>query len=426
MRASILATVLLATVLIPSGCGGGGSSPSLPPGPTPGGGITVTGTVLGPNDQPYPDAPVVLAGHPLVVTDAAGVFTVTGVAVPYTASVLNGADNEANTYAGLTRSDPTLRSTREVIPEPMALVAGLVSGGAGFPQPANHATKLYVATDHGRGTILTPNTVTGIYNLSPLPWQGAAQTTARMIAYQYEADAAGLPINFTGLGTLDIVVNHLDALIGQNIVMAPLSDTTLSGTVNVPPGYTVFLAGGFAQHSNGMAAVFPPYTSGTSAFSLVVPNVAGVTRGLIATAVGPAGGGSRLYRKNLPAPAVGLVVNMPEIAEALQPGNGATGVGFGTPFLATSVPGVVYQIEFRPNGPGFKLTLHTTSSNFTIPDLSAFGFGLLPSVNYDWSVRALGPYASLDDFVGAGTLLNAPLDEVTLTVSPISSFVTAP
>jgi hypothetical protein len=113
-------------------------------------------------------------------------------------------------------------------------------------------------------------------------------------------------------------------------------------------------------------------------------------------------------RQNLPDPALNIVIDVPEMTGQALPVEGAVGVSYATQFQITPTPGNrVFRVRFGPNpGPGPSIILHTTESTFTIPDLSAFGFGIAQGSAYEWSVTLNGPLASLDEAAVAPTIFN--------------------
>lgn len=127
--------------------------------------INVSGTLIGINLQPVASAPVVITSggtNLSTTTNATGVFSVSGVTPPYDATVVTG--NLSLIYKGLTCTNPTLVFLG-VAPgvSRSASLSGTVSGGTGFPQPANHLARTAFGSPEAVDSA-TVNSATGAYN----------------------------------------------------------------------------------------------------------------------------------------------------------------------------------------------------------------------------------------------------------------------
>jgi len=363
--------------------------------------LTVTGKVVYTTGVPAPNFAVVVAGRGPFVSDGSGEFVVTNVPVPYDAIVFNGPAGRAAVWRGLTRPDPTFTIEGPLPPSVTpSMIDGKVSGGAGLPVPPNHETQLGFGVEDGLAfASATPDPVTGLYAVSSFVWLGPFSTTLHVTALQYAVDLDGLPTTFTGYGTIPAPILVGDTLMNQDIVMGPVATTTLSGTVATAPGITAFVRLVFLDLPGNGFAFLPTDVSPSVNFSLKAPDAPGVGRAVLVEGVDTGGNMVIAIRRNLPAPATGVNLSIPASTGLAFPVDGATGVGYSTAFQVTASPGDrVFAAEFRPNvGSGPQITVYTTSSTFTIPDLSAYGLGLPAGTLYSWSVEALGPASSVDD-----------------------------
>jgi hypothetical protein len=381
------------------GCsgGGGGSGGGLPTG-----NLTVTARVIAPTGQPVPDVAIWISGHGPFRTDANGEVTVQGMPSPYEALIVDGAEATAHFWPALTRPDPTFTVTRSLNSSTGASIDGTVTGGIGFPVPPTHQTDVYVALhDALGGSSNQADPTTGAYTFSNLIWSGAIETEATLYGLQYLKDANGDPVSFTGFGSLAVpVLSASSSLTAQDIALAPVPTTTITGMVSLAPGLTSLTEALILQPAAG--GFFTASTSGSNplpSFSLAAPVVPGLARNLLAVA-GDYQQLSFIYvmAANLPDPATNLVVSVPHPTGHVLPIDGVTDVGHDTLFQVTPSAGRVFDVTFSPvSGIGPTIHVHTAEPTLTIPDLSSFGVVIPPGAEYQWSVVAQGPLASLDE-----------------------------
>lgn len=241
--------------------------------------ITVSGTVIGVNLQPVASAPVVITSGSTnfsTTTNASGVFSASGITPPYDATVVTG--NQSLIYKGLTRTDPTLvflgfspgvsRS---------ASLSGTVSGGAGFPEPANHVTRTAFGSPEALDNA-TANTTTAAYNMGTVSWFGPTTTTGNIRALKWLFDGTNLPTDYKGYGEkLGVALSDGGAFTSQNVTMSGVSEATISGSVTLPAGYTLAskrMAVGFADRS--LINVLTDMGASTN-FAYTTPNITGAT-----------------------------------------------------------------------------------------------------------------------------------------------------
>ena len=195
--------------------------------------ITVAGTVVSQYAGPLPNVPVIITGYPSTTTDVSGHFTISGVSTPYEVTVVSVSSKRAIVYRGLTRPDPTLYAVELVLlmfPY-SSTISGAVSGGAGFPQPANHTTTVAFSSDHAGGNG-TASVGSGAYSVA-VSWDGPTITTGSLHALQWE-EASGLPLTYKGYGTkAGVALADGGVFTGQNIAMSAVPTATMTGAVRV-------------------------------------------------------------------------------------------------------------------------------------------------------------------------------------------------
>ncbi len=361
--------------------------------------ITVSGKVLGGDKSPVANSPVIITGRPATVTDANGTFAVTGVAVPYDVTVATGATKAGITYRSLSRSDPTITNFAiGASPAHFATITGTASGGAGFPQLSTRSSRVTV-TSTEVSTSSAPNATTGSYSMS-VRWSGSPAITASIHALQWEKNAEGMPVSYTGYAVKPgVPISSGGTFANQDITMTAVSSQTIFGSVSVPAGLVLSSKSMLISFAgNGLMTLWTE-TAATTAFSYPVPSITGATITLAAQALGSAGFGY-VAKSGIPpgASSINLPIPLPPVQSL--PVDAATGVSSATVFSWTSLASTVYLLTLT--GPAGQPTYYvvTGTTTATIPDLSALGLGLPAGVAYSWNVLALGPHANIDAAAG--------------------------
>lgn len=393
--------------------------------------LTVAGAVIGINLQPVASAPVVITSGSnsfSTTTNASGAFSVSGVTPPYDATVVAG--NQALVYQGLTRPDPTLVFVDFVPGAPRtATLSGTVSGGAGFPQPANHLTRTAFASPEALDTA-TANTTTGAYNMGTVSWYGPATTTGNIRALQWQFDPANnLPTDYKGYGEkLGVALSDGGTFASQNVSMSGVGEASISGSVALPAGYTLGskrMAVGFADRSLIQLLSDP---SASNSFTYNTPSLTGATIQMQVAAQNAAGTSVITTKPGLAVSATGVSLPLPAGSDLSLPPSGATGVNHSTTFSYTPFSGGVHLVVF--NGPGTNpdYVVVTAAASTRIPNLSSVGLGLPASTTYSWRVIGLAPLATVDAAAGPGGWLATYLGTVegSLSFSATRPFTTAP
>ncbi|MGA9119198.1 MAG: carboxypeptidase regulatory-like domain-containing protein, partial [Bacteroidota bacterium] len=241
-----IAITTLSLALLISACSKSSSSPTGPGGA--GGVVTVTGKVIGINNQPVASVPVLITGLPSVNTDANGSFTIPNVTTPYSIAVVDGVGNRALVYRGLTRSDPTLvwlRTTPGT--SHIASVSGsLIPWTAIAPGTKTNARIAFVSTDAAGST--SANLTSGTYTIGA-NWYGSTTTTGSLYALVWDYDVNNLPTTFSKYGKrANVTLLDGTTNANQNDTLGVAQTGQISGTVTVAAGYTLI--------NRGLTAVF--------------------------------------------------------------------------------------------------------------------------------------------------------------------------
>lgn len=381
----------------------------------PGSTITVTGTVYDLHLQPRAGASVMVNDMAPVTTDAGGQFSVSGVKTPYRIVVGLASAGAAGVYVDLTRDDPSL-----LVPvgffgavAHQGTVSGTVSGGAGYPEPANHkSTVMFESPETAWAWFLDAST--GAYQMSP-QWNGPATTTGTIHALQWAFDpTTNVPTTYTGYGTrANVVLSDGGTLSGQDIALGSVTTGSLSGTVTVPDGYGLVsktVSAVFPTSPTAVWTLFTDYTS-DAAVSYVTPDLAGTSLTLEVDA--QAGDAQAVTTKTgLSAGASGIAVSVPAAPVLGGLPDGATGVSAGARLSWSRMNGAIYLVGVAPSsgssgGQPASYLIFTPDTTVDIPDLSSLGLGLAGSTTYDWVVTGIAPVASLDDVTKTANFMPA-------------------
>jgi len=397
--------------------------------------INVSGKVI--DLRPVADASVVITyggTNISTTTNASGVFSVSGITPPYDATVVSG--NRSITYKGLTRPDPTLVFLDPTLVFPWvvldasnsASLSGTVSGGAGFPQPANHRTRVAFGSPEVMLYTTAINTDTGEYKMEVIRWSGPTTTTGNIRALQWQFDGNNLPTDYTGYGELNVTLSDGGTFANQNVTMSGVSEATISGSVALPAGYNLVskrMAVGFADRS--FIDVLDEDLGASTSFTYTTPNVPGATIQMQITARNAAGTSVLTAKPGLAVNATDVSIRLPAGSDLIQPPDAATGVNNSTTFSYTPFSGGVHIVVFDGPGTNPDYAVVTTAASTTIPDLTSLGLGLPKSTDYSWRVVGVAPFATVDAAAGPGGWLAVfgGTAESSLTTST-RTFKTAP
>jgi len=384
---------------------GSGVSVTVPITVTAASGFKLTGKVLDAGLEPR-DASVTVAGCPPVSTDAAGRFTVYGVTAPYNVTA-QLSDNTTLVYAGLTRADPTLVHVFGGVSNPLqrAQIRGTISGGAGYPEPVAQRTLVaFLSSAVGRDTLA--DAARGSYLIGPIRWRGAATTLGALYALQWRRDAAGMPVEYTGLGVRPgITLGRSDSLSAQDISLQPVSQSSIAGDAVLPAGYSfnskqLALLVDAGEGAVGRLRVVSDLSQSAS-FNYVVPNIPGSNLELDVTGIGPNATIVSAIRRSVMPGASGLTVPIPAAFEHRTPADGAGGVTENTEFTWAPLSNAAYAVYMYPEAGGNPAyVIMTTGSSLRFSTLGALGVTLPRGVQYHWMVFGAAPFSSLDEAAG--------------------------
>lgn len=391
----------LAGALLLGACGGsGGSDPST---------ILVEGTVFGMDGLPRALVPVAVLGRQAVATGSDGSFHFVGVQPPYDVAVFDPGGPQATVYEGLTRADPKL-----VLYEPFHInhstQSGIVLGGLGFPTPAGVKTVVSVVGRNDLEWGVFANALDGTWEMSnQIGWTGPIGMVSTLAAFQYSHDANGNPIDYKGWDVLSVPIHNNVNIPGLVLDMTDPGTMSISGTYVPAPG-TNF---DFARLTVDLdpvthVPVVTDQTSSSGTFQIRGPLLSGVTYTAEVQTEAVGGVFSIARATNLPAYASGVVLDTMPLYLVTGPPEGATNVSTDTEFTFNpSILGLHMLAATTGFGNDFgnpSFYVVTTATTIRIPDLSAYGLGLPSLVGYSWSIHAWGPFDSVDDMAGVGSL----------------------
>jgi hypothetical protein len=363
--------------------------PATPPvPPTPPATVTVSGTVFGIDDQPAAQSSVLVSGTAAVQTKSDGTFSVSDVKVPYDLTVVNLEKSRVLVYKGLTATALQISPYDWNTFGPNTAVSGLITGGVNLPAPTNVRTTATLydpaqqTTFYGFVDVNNKYTFGGFDNM---PFS----KSVNLHAFQYEADAVGLPTRFTGFGER-VGVNFSDRFVDTTIRLAPVENATISGSATGPVGYTLSKRARINFASGGGWSLPLDFSSGTS--TLVVPNIPGTTLTFRAAVSKPGvNSQSTTLLRGVQPNATGINLIVPEPPTAMSPASAAVDVGISTTFSWNSVIGGVQVLSLTPQGviPSVsnpEYVIVTDEKSATLPDLSSFGISFPSTKKYSWTV----------------------------------------
>ena len=365
------------------------------------GGTGVNGTVLsGANLIPEPGVTVLITDanrvQTSVKTDALGAFSVSGVATPYSAAVVETASQTATLYLGLTRNNPALISDSGTSPNSnrQSTLAVTLSGGT-YPQPAANYTTNYLfvspwafQSDSLTGTLPAANSLT-------FSWLDTSSTTTSgtLWGLQVQTDDSGLPTSYPGYGSTSATLTDAQTTTAS-LSLGSVTNALLTGTITPPPGYSVAEVDGLLILSNGYNIEMFADTTASTNLSYTTPSIPGTTLALSIIAFNASGALWFPYAAGLAADATGVTFDCPGPPNLIAPTDQQTGVPTSTPISWSATPGAIYNVGFFINQS--ELLVWTADTNLTIPDLSSVGFGPFPSTKVSWLVSAQTGFTSID------------------------------
>lgn len=391
--------------------------------------LTVTGTVAGARSG----VTVGLVENGTYVSsttsDGSGNFSFTAVTPPYdvyavaaTGSSLLGFTG-CNYYAGLTRPDPTIIAP-STTPLSIVHLRGSTSVSGNFADGFSSEMVLWT-TDNTTNAASGQSYLINGWSLTAgaLGTTAGSTTAGTLYGLQWDIANSGAPNADYRFGTETVTLTTGTAFTGADIPTTAVATTaSLTGTITPPAGYgtpSVTLS------LNLLGAQTLWSASTTSAVALI-PLISGSKSSFNASATLSGGATSSYVYPSLGAN-TDLTFQMVAADTLTTPLNSATNVDFTTPFQITEPANVVSTISFT--GAKQVLTIFTTETNFTLPNL-ATDFPLVANTSYSWSSAAYGPFTSLDAFATPNVVFGATSPDFTnatprvQTQSPSQSFTT--
>ena len=299
----------------------------------------------------------------------------------------------------------------------------MTSGGAGVGNPADHISWTAISGGSAFGSqdrSSTGNTAYGPVNAS---WFGEQSQAVTVHGLQWQLDAFGMPHTYTGYGEATTTVSDAGTVAGLALPLAPVTTGHVAMGVDISGGHVVTDKIGWLAFSDWSAIPLwrdqTPSTSG----SYAVPQI-DASIGLQVTMVA----GLRRLDHYEPGFAAGAVVDLrPGDAPNLsQPANGSVGVTTTRAFTYVGTANTV-TVALMSSDASSDFIVYTDDDTLTLPSVPALG--LVPSGNatFFWGIYSIGPYDSIDAYVGDdGGIhafgLNRP---VTIGTSQLFQFNTA-
>ncbi len=382
--------LLLVAIALLFGC--------TPPGPAT---VDVDGQVVGFGGEGATGVVVQAQGR-TTVTDGEGRFALTGLTTPYDVvlSRTGGGMPWLHAYEGLTTAAPIL--------DPRRSDAGL---GATFEAEVNGAI-VGGALPAGRRTLICAEGLDafafGCTGVEPgedayafdVRWARPGPVQVRLHALRMIVAGAGaVPTGYEGYATFDLTLTAGVPSTAPLALGAAPATTSVAIDVGLPSGVPFATAFVSARVSAGMALPVATAFALTGPITMQVPDlpVGGVT---LAASAASAGGTGIAWAQGAAADLPALV--LPVAPQPLLPAEGAGGVGATTEFRAAVGTGDVVTHHWWVAG-GPRISLTTTRTEVTLPDLTASGIALPAGANLTWTLYGHGPIA-VDEAVGEGLL----------------------
>ncbi len=383
---------------------------------------TISGKVLDLNGQPVANAPVVVLGQDpasnrltttaiVQTTNSNGEFTLTGVKKPYDLAIIESTGgpggNTSTIYMGLTKDDPTLFSVKIPTTTPNSARFTGSSGNKPAPQADFRHKGVYGSPEASAvfSTSFTPNN-SGNYNNINVDWFGPTATTGTMHVLQWKKQpTSSLPLSFTGYGKRTTVLTDQGTVSNQDITLTNLGSNNAGGSISVPTGYSVTNKGMAVKFDADNTMTFAFESGNNTNFNYVTPQVNGATLNLLAVAEHPDGRASIRTLTGIALDDINVNLDLPDAPQLALPVNNATNVGYNTEFnwAPYEFTESVHLVRLE-SVIGNTFNIITKDSNLKIPDLSAQGLAINPSIGpagtpipHNYSVLGIGPASSVND-----------------------------
>jgi hypothetical protein len=359
--------------------------------------IDVAGHVTSWHGRPVAGASVTIAGT-TATTAEDGTFAIAGVAVPYEARV--DAEDMVTVVRELTRADPSLHTYGGFVDLKQADIEGTLSGGAGFPSPAGHE---FAVSFDGFDT----HEENWSYSMGPGPdyhisprWYGPVPAEeGTVMVLQWEELVNGQPLGYDALGTFDIAVSDGGVFAEQDIVLAPVADSIVGGSLVTPDGADVSQVRLFVG-TGDIASVFAGWQEDAfDSYEFLVPQGQGAYAGLSYIA-GSNDAYVFAFRTDVAPGTMDADLEIPTLPSWTAPINGSNGFGLDTELAWSGIADAVSVITVYCEEADAFVRVVTAEATATIPDVSDLGVQFPPSSTCHVVLDQYAPLASTDEWAG--------------------------
>jgi hypothetical protein len=364
--------------------GGAGGDPSVPSKDVHGK-VTFRGA-------PRASLPVVVNGV-ITNTDDDGEFSVPDVDDQYDVLIFNPEEQLAQVIQGLTTRNPLIDSYLAPDPElnQSASLSGALSGGGGFPNPANHRAQVaFVGAQIPSTSMIMNEGMGGGFSFSK-SWVTEESLNGTLFALQWSWDADGLTA-LTGYASKPFTLEDGATYASPETDLALVAIDQHLASVEVD--WQDYSAATCTAYVGPIKMEFTPCDG---SFSVPTPDDL-PWRTFVSLRGGSAGDHYATVRAQVPETG-DLAVVFPKPRNQLLPVDGATGVDVETAFTwSTSEPEMGGVHQFSCAG-GWEIELTSAETAVSIPDLSEYGLALPKATECQWFLNAVGPASSADELV---------------------------
>lgn len=359
--------------------------------------VDVAGRVTSWYGRPIAGASVTIAGTTTTTADD-GTFAIDGVATPYEARV--DAEGMVTVVRELTRDDPSLHTYGGFDDPKQADIEGDLSGGAGFPSPSGHAWAVsFDGFDaHGEGSSYSQGAGPD-YHLAPYWYGPVPAEEGTVMALQWEQIDDGQPLGYDALGTLDIAVSNGGLFADQDLVLAPVGDSIVGGSLLAPDGVDISQVRLFVG-TGDISSVFVGWQEDAfDAYEFLVPQGQGAYAG-VAYIAGTNDAYVFTFRTNVAPGTMDADLEIPTLPSWTAPANGSNGFGLDTELSWSGIADAVSVITVYCEDADAFVRVVTAESTATIPDVSDLGVQFPPSTTCNVVVDQYAPLADTDAWAG--------------------------
>jgi len=380
--------------------------------------ISVRGKYLDRYGLPYGGL-LVQIGSETQTTMADGSFAFDDVSVPYDLKIVRG---DPELYMGLTRPDPEIRNHPGQAGN-SAVISGFVSGGVGFPLPADHQTNVsFVGPTNINFNAIRRAGEDGNWGLPSrrLTWsQGFGALMGGVFAIQHNTATDVV----TGMAYKDFTIEDGQTLTSPtlDLVLQPVTPHEVTFEVVLPNGMVfdtyVLSIGMFSQVLSS-----PP----TTTFSLNVPDELPDSVPALFSARGSIGELEAAVVRYLDASVRSVKVELPMPAVPVAPAAAATNVPRSAGFEFDPQKGTITAINlsWTEGADGKGIAMYAGGRSVSFARLSVLGITPRPDDGtLDWGVEGDGPAGDMDERFAPG---RKPFPDTLDSYSPPQTFTFAP